>query len=235
MDLRADLVGIPLEQRFTYDPLQNVLFINFERFALHSRADIDAIEKMVERSSAALGRARLRHRQLRQLHDPAGTARRLHRPWCAGSMDRFYSGVSRYTTSGFLRMKLGESLKSAASPRTSSRARRRRARTGARRRSRGKIQQRIPAGTSRFARAGVRGRLSPACFQRAPRPDCRRPTARVRIRLARDRGGALRARAQPCATVSRARSDARLSAAEFRISSVRTITVNLTPILVNNS
>ncbi|MGA2495874.1 MAG: acyl CoA:acetate/3-ketoacid CoA transferase, partial [Roseiarcus sp.] len=25
-------------------------------------------------------------------------------------MDRFYSGVSRYTTSGFLRMKLGEAL-----------------------------------------------------------------------------------------------------------------------------
>ena len=27
-----------------------------------------------------------------------------------GLMDRYYSGVSRYTTSGFLRMKLGESL-----------------------------------------------------------------------------------------------------------------------------
>ena len=27
-----------------------------------------------------------------------------------GLVDRFYSGVSRYTTSGFLRMKLGEAL-----------------------------------------------------------------------------------------------------------------------------
>ena len=27
-----------------------------------------------------------------------------------GIVDRFYSGVSRYTTSGFLRMKLGEAL-----------------------------------------------------------------------------------------------------------------------------
>jgi propionate CoA-transferase len=27
-----------------------------------------------------------------------------------GLMDHYYSGVSRYTTSGFLRMKLGESL-----------------------------------------------------------------------------------------------------------------------------
>ena len=27
-----------------------------------------------------------------------------------GLTDRFYSGVSRYTTSGFLRMKLGEAL-----------------------------------------------------------------------------------------------------------------------------
>jgi propionate CoA-transferase len=27
-----------------------------------------------------------------------------------GLMDQYYSGVSRYTTSGFLRMKLGEAL-----------------------------------------------------------------------------------------------------------------------------
>ncbi len=47
MGLRADLVGIPLEQRFTYDPLQNVFFVNLERFSLRSRDDIDAIEKMV--------------------------------------------------------------------------------------------------------------------------------------------------------------------------------------------
>jgi len=29
-----------------------------------------------------------------------------------GLMDQYYSGVSRYTTSGFLRMKLGEALES---------------------------------------------------------------------------------------------------------------------------
>ena len=28
----------------------------------------------------------------------------------SGLVDRFYSGVSRYTTSGFLRIKLGEAL-----------------------------------------------------------------------------------------------------------------------------
>src|SRR5208283_1870671 len=47
MGLRDDLVGIPLEQRFTYDPLENVFFVNLERFSLHSRDDIDAIENMV--------------------------------------------------------------------------------------------------------------------------------------------------------------------------------------------
>uniref|UniRef100_UPI003F9D721D acyl CoA:acetate/3-ketoacid CoA transferase n=1 Tax=Roseiarcus sp. TaxID=1969460 RepID=UPI003F9D721D len=48
MGLRADLVGVPLESRFTFDPLQNVLFINLESFALQNRDDIEAMEKIVE-------------------------------------------------------------------------------------------------------------------------------------------------------------------------------------------
>ena len=48
MDLRNDLVDIPLPRRFTYDEQQNLFFINFERLALRTSADIKAIEKAVE-------------------------------------------------------------------------------------------------------------------------------------------------------------------------------------------
>ena len=92
-------------------------------------------------------------------------------------MDRYYSGVSRYTTSGFLRMKLGDLLKSAASRRTSSRARRRRAGTGARRRSRAELLRSEGAGY--LSRYGVPfATMAPACL-----PCGRARAARAAIEL----------------------------------------------------
>jgi propionate CoA-transferase len=109
MELRDDLLSVPLDQRFTYDPQQNLFFVNFERFSVRSRAEIRAIVKAVEQKLAPLG-----HRVyaivnydnfsiLPELLDEYSAAVR-------GLVDRFYFGVSRYTTSGFLRIKLGEAL-----------------------------------------------------------------------------------------------------------------------------
>ncbi len=64
--------AIPLKSRFTYDALQNVFFINLERYALHRRDDIEAIGEDCRDEARIGGRARLRHRQLRQFHHPAG-------------------------------------------------------------------------------------------------------------------------------------------------------------------
>jgi len=109
MGMRDDLLSIPLDNRFTYDPQQNLFFVNFERLSVHNRSEIRAIVKIVESKLAPLG-----HRVyaivnydnfsiLPELLDEYSAAVR-------GLVDRFYSGVSRYTTSGFLRMKLGEAL-----------------------------------------------------------------------------------------------------------------------------
>ena len=109
MDLREHLLSIPLDQRFTYDPQDNLFFVNFERFSVRSQPEIRAIVNAVEQKLAPLG-----HRVyaivnydnffiLPELLDEYSAAVR-------NLVDRFYSGVSRYTTSGFLRMKLGEAL-----------------------------------------------------------------------------------------------------------------------------
>ena len=109
MDLRNDLVDIPLPRRFTYDEQQNLFFINFERLALRTSADIKAIEKAVESRLTSLGRrvyAIVNYDNFsippELLDEYSAMVRSL--------TDRFYSGVSRYTTSGFLRIKLGEAL-----------------------------------------------------------------------------------------------------------------------------
>jgi propionate CoA-transferase len=109
MGLRDDMLSIPLKSRFTYHPQQNLFFINFERFSIRSRLEIRAIVKAVEDKLAPLG-----HRVyaiinydnfsiLPELLDEYSEAVR-------SVVDRFYSGVTRYTTSGFLRVKLGEAL-----------------------------------------------------------------------------------------------------------------------------
>jgi propionate CoA-transferase len=109
MELRDDLLSIPLDQRFTYDPQQNLFFVNLERFALRSPADIDAIAKEVETKLSDVDKrvyAIVNYDNFsilpELLDDYSAMVSRL--------VDRFYCGVSRYTTSGFLRIKLGEAL-----------------------------------------------------------------------------------------------------------------------------
>jgi propionate CoA-transferase len=110
MDLRGHLLSIPLHQRFTFDEQQNLFFVNLERFALRSHADIDAIAGAVEAKLSGIGRrvyAIVNYDNFsivpELLDDYSAMVRSL--------TDRFYSGVSRYTTSGFLRIKLGEALR----------------------------------------------------------------------------------------------------------------------------
>jgi hypothetical protein len=103
------MLSIPLDQCLTYDPQQNLFFVNFERFSVRSHGEIRAIVRAVENKLAPLGRrvyAIVNYDNfsiLPELLDEYSAAVR-------GLVDRFYSGVSRYTTSGFLRMKLGEAL-----------------------------------------------------------------------------------------------------------------------------
>ncbi len=109
MELRDDMLLMPLDQRFTYDPKQNLFFVNFERLPVRSRNDIRAIKEGVEAKLASLG-----HKVYAIVnYDNFSIVPELLDEYSAmvrGLMDHFYSGVSRYTTSGFLRMKLGESL-----------------------------------------------------------------------------------------------------------------------------
>jgi propionate CoA-transferase len=109
MDLRAILLTIPLNQRFSYDPAKNLFFVNLERFAVRSKAEIETIRQTVEATLAPLGHpvhAIVNYDNFSILPELLDDYSAMVR----GLYGRFYSGVSRYTTSGFLRMKLGEAL-----------------------------------------------------------------------------------------------------------------------------
>jgi propionate CoA-transferase len=109
MDLRSYLLDVPLDQRLTFDDEQDLFFVNLEHYALRSQKDIDDIRRMVEQKLAPLGRrvyAIVNYDNFSIVPELLDSYSAMVR----GLMDQFYSGVSRYTTSGFLRMKLGEAL-----------------------------------------------------------------------------------------------------------------------------
>ncbi len=109
MGLRARLLMLPLAERFTWDEASNTLFINFERLSLHTQDDVDAVRHEVERRLKPLQRkvfcvVNYDHFEL----DP-----QVEDDWAAAVrdlVDAYYLNVTRYTSSGFLRAKLGPAL-----------------------------------------------------------------------------------------------------------------------------
>src|SRR5262249_34107487 len=109
MGLREDMLAMPLEQRFSYDPQQNLFFINFEGLAVRNHKDVERIKKLVEKTLKPVRRkvyVIVNYDNFTILPDVTDEyACMVH-----DLVERFYSGVTRYTTSGFLRAKLGDAF-----------------------------------------------------------------------------------------------------------------------------
>lgn len=109
MGLRNFILRLQLHERFSYDAAQNMFFINFEGHEVATPEDVEAIRKEVE--------ARLRDKLVRP-HAVVNYDNFSIRPEVIDSysdmvtslVSEYYSGVTRYTTSSFLRMKLGAAL-----------------------------------------------------------------------------------------------------------------------------
>ncbi len=109
MDLKDILLTLPLEERLTYDPVENLFFVNFEGFAVKSRQDVQAIQAAAERILAPLGRrvsTVVNYDNFTILPDLVDAYAEMVKYM----VDRYYTDVTRYTTSAFLRMKLGDAL-----------------------------------------------------------------------------------------------------------------------------
>ena len=107
--LRETLLGIPLEQRFSYNAAEGLFFVNFEGLSIRDAADIARIRHLVAERLLPLGHKVYaivnydRFSILPELLD-------AYSAMVQDLTDRFYSRVTRYTTSGFLRVKLGDAL-----------------------------------------------------------------------------------------------------------------------------
>ncbi len=105
MGLRARMLATPLAQRFEVDETGARLLINFEGLAIHSLADIDAIERQVSALLAPLEQRVAvvvnydNFQILPALVDAYGDM-------VARLTARYYTSVTRYGTGGFLKARL---------------------------------------------------------------------------------------------------------------------------------
>jgi propionate CoA-transferase len=117
MALRERMLTLPLDKRFSYDPKLNMLFIDFERIAIRTERDVARIRSAVERIVKPLG-----HKVSAIVNYNGATIEpavfEAYAAMVESLVATYYSDVTRYGTSGFLKMKLGGG--GAAEPRAES-------------------------------------------------------------------------------------------------------------------
>ena len=109
MGLKQELLAVRLEDRLSYNAEENLFFVNFEGFTIRTYQDIQNVKAAVEKIVAPLGKpvfTIVNYDNFTIMPDVVDE-------YCdvvQYLVNRYYSGVTRYTTSAFLRMKLGDAL-----------------------------------------------------------------------------------------------------------------------------
>ncbi len=109
MGLEELLIGLPLDDRVSYDAVRNLLFLNFEGLHVRNGRDIQRIREAVERRCRPIGRrveVVVNYDAFRIADELVDDYARMVEEMIAAH----YTKVSRYTTSAFMRMKLGDAL-----------------------------------------------------------------------------------------------------------------------------
>jgi propionate CoA-transferase len=109
MGLREDLLQIPFGARFSYDDESNILFLNFSRFKVRSLSDIERGKNKIRSIVEPLG-----HKVYAVVnYDGLEIGSDIEDAYLESIRElseRYYHGVTRFTTSAFMRAKLGEQL-----------------------------------------------------------------------------------------------------------------------------
>jgi propionate CoA-transferase len=109
MKLKDTLLSISLVDRMLYDPKKETAFYNFQGLTIRTKADVENVRNAAENLVRPIGKkiaAVVNYDDFQideaVVDDYAAMVKYL--------TDRYYTTVSRYTTSAFMRLKLGEAL-----------------------------------------------------------------------------------------------------------------------------
>ncbi len=109
MGLRDRLLDIHIDDRISYDASKNTLFLNFAGMRVRNEADLAAIKEAVDGTLAPLGKrvySIVNYERFVADDDIIDKYMDLVKY----VEEKYYISVSRYTNSGFLRLKLGKEL-----------------------------------------------------------------------------------------------------------------------------
>jgi propionate CoA-transferase len=109
LGLRPRLVDLNLTDRLAYDANRNILFLNFEGLHVRGPQDVSAIREAVTLKAREIGKrvaVVVNYDSFRLEDDVAAEYAEMVRDM----EDAHYTRVSRYTTSAFMRVKLGREL-----------------------------------------------------------------------------------------------------------------------------
>jgi propionate CoA-transferase len=112
MGLEASMFALDPAQRISFDPARELLFLNFEGLRVGKPQDIERIKAVVEARCRAIGHrvaVVVNYDNFRIAEDLADDYAAMVRHM----ETNHYTNVTRYTTSAFLRLKLGEALERA--------------------------------------------------------------------------------------------------------------------------
>ncbi len=109
MALKHDLLRRPLEERLIYDSQKNLFFVNLEGHTIRTREDIEQLRTLVKARLTPVGKKVFAIVNYDNF-DISPILLDEYMDMVKEIVALYYSGVTRYTTTAFLRMKLGQSL-----------------------------------------------------------------------------------------------------------------------------
>ena len=109
MQLEETLLGMGMADRVSYDAERNVLFLNLEGFHVRNRDDVDRVRRAVEERCQTIGKKVALVVNYDDFLIDAAVAD-TYAAMVRYMETHYYTSASRYTTSAFLHLKLGEAL-----------------------------------------------------------------------------------------------------------------------------
>ncbi len=106
MGLKDDLMALPMDARFSYDPTRNMFFLNMEGMSLTTRDEVDEIRAEVARRLSAIGGKvnMIVNHDYFFVAPAAAEDYNIAVRWLSG---HYYATATRYTSSSFRRLERG--------------------------------------------------------------------------------------------------------------------------------
>jgi propionate CoA-transferase len=109
MSLRDEMLRFAIDKRVAYDAQRNCLFVNLENLHIKTRDDVDRLRQVIEPLCQRLGKRVTLVANYDDCHVDTEVAD-TYAAAISYLQQNYYGPVLRYSTSAFMRRKLGEGL-----------------------------------------------------------------------------------------------------------------------------